>query len=104
MTRPMTEKQFQAQVLEQAEWLGWRHYHTFDARRSPAGFPDLVLVRRGRLIFAELKAAAGKLTSAQIDWYAELLAVQDAAPGVVDVRSWRPADWPDIDDLLARRE
>ena len=104
MSRPITEKAFQGQVLEQADCLGWRHYHTFESRRSPAGFPDLVLVRRGRLIFAELKAEAGKLTAAQIDWYADLLAVQDAAPGVVDVRAWRPSEWESIDDTLARRE
>ena len=100
--RPVSETAFQNQVVEQAGWLGWRHYHTFDSRRSPAGFPDLVLVRNGRLVLAELKAAGGRMTPAQTDWYADLMLVQDAAPGVVAVRSWRPSDQAAIDATLAR--
>src|SRR5688572_19177552 len=41
-----TERAFQAQVVKYARLMGWTAYHTHDSRRSQAGFPDLVLVRR----------------------------------------------------------
>ena len=100
--RPLPETAFQNQVVEQAGWLGWRHYHTFDSRRSPAGFFDLTLVRNGRLIMAEIKSEGGRMSAAQTNWYADLMLVQDAAPGVVAVRSWRPSDQAAIDATLAR--
>ena len=43
----MTEKKFQAAVLQIANMYGWLAYHTHDSRRSAPGFPDLVLVRNG---------------------------------------------------------
>ena len=58
----MTEAQLQDAIVQMARVLGWLVYHTFDSRRSAAGFPDLVMVRNGRLIFAELKSATGKAT------------------------------------------
>ena len=62
------EANFQATVIELAELHGWRVYHTHDSRRSQPGFPDLTLVRRYRLIFAELKREGGKLTAEQTAW------------------------------------
>ena len=59
----MTEKELQAAVVELAGYLKWRCYHTYDSRRSNAGFPDLTMVRYGRLIFAELKSEKGKATT-----------------------------------------
>jgi hypothetical protein len=70
----LTEKEWQAQVLDLARLYGWRHaYHTFDSRRSASGFPDLVLVRE-RALFAELKSKSGKVSAAQADWLAALVA------------------------------
>jgi hypothetical protein len=89
------EKTFQAAVIRRAKELGWRHYHTHDSRRSPSGFPDLVLVRCGRLIFAELKRQEGGiLTAEQKNWYDDL---RDACR---EVYLWRPADWPQIEEVL----
>jgi hypothetical protein len=51
----MTEKQLQGAVVELAKRLGYLVYHTFDSRRSNPGWPDLVLCKPPRLIFAELK-------------------------------------------------
>ena len=52
MAEPLREKQVQSAILDVARLLGWRVYHTFDSRKSEAGFPDLVLVR-DRVIYAE---------------------------------------------------
>lgn len=89
-----TEKQFMAQVIELAKLRGWAHYHTHDSRRSEEGFPDLVLTRRPRVIFAELKADRGKVTAAQRAWMDELRACGQ------EVYLWRPRYWPAIEKLL----
>ncbi len=94
----VTEKQLQAQVVQLARLTGWRCYHTFDSRRSAPGFPDLVLARPPRLIFAELKSEKGRLRPAQVEWL-EALAEVERAP---EVFLWRPADFGDIQSTLRK--
>ena len=84
----MTEKQLQAAVLKLAKLRGWMAYHTYDSRKSQAGFPDLVLVRPPDLLFVELKSEKGVVSLAQEDW---LLRLQNAS--VMRTRLWRPRDW-----------
>jgi hypothetical protein len=91
----VTESEFQALVLDMANLFGWRSYHTHDSRRSAAGFPDLVLVRRERLIFAELKTERGRVGDAQSEWLDAL----DAIPGI-EVYLWRPSDTGRIEHVL----
>lgn len=56
----VTEKEWQAQVVELAQTLGWKKaYHVYDSRRSHSGWPDLVLVRE-RILYVELKREGGK--------------------------------------------
>jgi hypothetical protein len=73
MTRPssartlllaqQSEKAFQAQVRRWLDAGDWLTHHTFDSRRSAAGFPDplAVHVRRARLLAVELRRGAGEL-------------------------------------------
>lgn len=97
---PQSERAFQAAVIALAEVLGYRWYHTNRSDRSPAGFPDLVLVRpaskgrRGRVIFAELKAHKEMATPAQAAWLRALL---DAG---AEAHLWRPDDFDRIAALL----
>ena len=56
MNQKETEKGFIQAVIHFASIRSWRYYHTFDARHSVAGYPDLHLVRDTRSVFAELKA------------------------------------------------
>lgn len=85
----ISESQFQSQVIELATLLGFTLiYHTHDSRRSPSGFPDLVLVsgHRAAVLFRELKKESGRVSGTQKDWIAGLQSAgQDA--GV-----WRPSD------------
>lgn len=90
-----TERQFQAAVVEAVRLCGWAVYHTWLSARSAPGFPDLVLARPPRLLFAELKRDGAGLTPAQTAWGA-LLA---ACPGV-EYHVWRPGDWPAIERAL----
>jgi hypothetical protein len=91
---PLTEKQWMAQVVDLARTFRWETYHAFLSVHSPRGWPDLALVRPPRLILAELKSEAGKLTPAQARWL-ELLGACDG----VEVYTWRPSD---LDAVAAR--
>lgn len=123
----MTEAQLQAAVINQARSLGWGTtlsarkallaqvaeigveappldgliYHPRYSLGSEPGWPDLVLVRvrDRRLIFAELKAEKGRLSTRQ----AEVLELLEAAVAtddhertetrpLVEVTVWRPSD------------
>ena len=93
----MSEAKFLSDVRQYAEKQRWLCYHTFDSRRSPAGFPDLVLVRGSRLIFAELKREGENPTQDQRLWLQALSAV--GTP--IETYVWRPSDWPQIAEILA---
>src|SRR5689334_11224759 len=49
-----TEKLFQATVEKTLRDRGWLVYHTRDSRKSEAGFPDVIALRAGYMIVAEL--------------------------------------------------
>jgi hypothetical protein len=92
----MTEKAWQAVVLDLARLHGWQAYHTFDSRRSQPGFPDLVLWRRGELIFVELKTDKGRVTPDQLRVISGL---EDAGQ---QVYVWRPDDLDFAQKVLSR--
>ena len=85
---------FQRQVVRYAELMGWRCYWTWNSRHSPKGWPDLVLIRRPRVVFAELKAERGRLTDDQAATLAELRACGQ------EVYLWRPSDWERVERIL----
>lgn len=100
----MTEAAFQQQVIELAQLLGYRVAHFRPARteqgwRTPVaadgkGFPDLVLVGHGRVIFAELKSDRGRLTGDQEVWLYHL------AQTPAEAYCWRPTDFDEIQEVL----
>ncbi len=97
------EDQWITWVIDRAHQSGWGVAHFRPAKtahgwRTPVqadgkGFPDLVLVR-DRVIFAELKAAKGKLAREQ-QWWEVILRAAGA-----EFYVWRPADRPDITRIL----
>jgi len=91
----MSEKQFEGAIKKLAGLYGYLYYHTYRSQKSPAGFPDCVLVGYGRVIYAELKTAKGQPTAEQYEW---LLALHDAGQNVF---LWRPDDIEDIANILA---
>ena len=94
-SRFVREKDFQAAVMALAKLCGWLAFHVFDSRRSAPGFPDTVLVRGERLIFAELKLEKKYPSPAQREWLTALQGV----PGI-EVYLWRPSDWGAIEIAL----
>lgn len=115
-TGELLEHVLQQQVEALARFYGWRVYHTHRSDRSPAGFPDLVLVRGAHLIFAELKTRTGRLSPAQREWQDDLAEVaaavaqavsdsgRDANTGAprVEVYVWRPDDFDAVHARLAQ--
>jgi hypothetical protein len=93
------EADFLRAVTDLATLAHWLVYHTYDSRRSQAGFPDLVLVRGEKLIFAELKTNRGRVRPSQWEW---LNALTDIAQGQsrVSIYLWRPRDWDSIVGIL----
>jgi hypothetical protein len=99
----LTEAAFQKQVIDLAHLYRWRVAHFRPARTTVRGketwrtavsadgqgFPDLVLARKGVVLFRELKTDDGKATQEQLTW---LLAVN----GVI----WRPSMWSLIEREL----
>ena len=97
--------------LATAQLRGWLVHHTRPARikvrgmetyRTPiaghAGFPDLVLARRGRVIYAELKAQGGQLREDQIRWRDAMCPPERQA--FCGWFLWRPSDWAQIERVL----
>ena len=104
-----SEAYFQRRVIDLAHFWGWRVAHFRPAQNARGdwrtavagdgkGLPDLVLVRDGALIFAELKRQDGKVSPEQKTWLEEL----NKTPGVT-VCVWRPADWQLIVELLGAK-
>lgn len=93
----VSEKAFQGQVERYARMMGWRCFHTWNSMRSVAGFPDLICLRGGEMVVAELKSATGKTTEAQEQWLFSFRAVPGARVFV-----WRPDDesWAQIEEVL----
>lgn len=98
MARAMTEDELLLAITEAATLTGWRWHHV---RRSDvalqmgsAGFPDLVMARDGAILFLELKAEAGVVTTAQREWIAAL----DGGNTRVTAAVIRPGD---LDRVLA---
>lgn len=81
-------------VEQLAEYCGWWVWHDNDSRRNRAGWPDLVLLKPGRLIFAELKTDTGKLSAEQ----RRILSMLKMSGQEVYI--WRPTDFETIRGIL----
>ncbi len=96
--KSMLERDLSQLVFDAARKRRWlvARYPTFRATQTTPGFPDLVLLRKGRLIVAELKREREEPSEEQKDW---LEGFREAG---VDVRVWRPSDWlsGDIEEIL----
>lgn len=73
-----------------ARRLGFLVYHTRNSIGSDPGFPDLVLIKAGRMITAELKTQKGRLSEEQKKWRDEI-----QQNPTVEWYLWRPTDWFD---------
>ena len=105
----LTEAQFQKQIVELAQYYRWLVAHfrpawnkKGDKCRTPvqadgAGYPDLCMVKEGRIIFAEVKSEGGVVSSDQWKWLTVLESSQKC-----EVYIWYPRDWESIKNILTR--
>jgi hypothetical protein len=102
----ISEAEFTRQVIELAKYRGWKcaHFRPAVNRRGKwatpvqgdgAGFPDLILARRGRVLAVELKVGRNVPTPEQMAW---LNAFTEAG---VSAWVWHPSDWKWIEAELA---
>ena len=104
----MLESEYQAQIIELAQFRGWlvAHFRTSRTQRADgtvfyqtaiaangAGFPDLVLVR-DRVIYAEIKTDRGRLSDEQKVWRDVLLAAGQ------EWYCWSPKDFDNVVEVL----
>lgn len=101
----ISEDAFQRQVIDLAHLRRWRvaHFRKVKTIRrgkpvwmtavaaDGAGFCDLVLARRGVVLFRELKTDRGVTSEEQAKWLTELGSFGDV---------WRPRDWQRIEREL----
>lgn len=103
----MNEAQWQAQVIQLARLYRWHVHHCRPAMRASGqwstpiqgdpGFPDLVLAKAGRVIFAELKIDDPHSTLGP-----EQAAWRDVLTGDgVEWFCWRPRQLEQVKDILA---
>ncbi len=109
----MTEQQFTNALLEWAKVYGWRRFHVRNSGvagqsivQGDKGFPDLVLVKPPRLIFAELKVGtAGTLKgdpTVEQDQWLEALGRNFNPIGYRECYLWRPEQWSEILVILSK--
>lgn len=98
------ETAFQQRVVDFARTAGWKVNHTYRGKvgkgawrtnTTSKGFPDLQLLKPGRLVVLELKMPGNEPTPEQKEWIAWFQTVEGCEAYVV----W-PADWDEIVDLL----
>ncbi len=95
----MSEKLFQQQVIDLAKRKGFEFlYHTWRSDHSPAGFPDLILLKCGRMIVIELKVGKNNLSPEQYFWLLEFTKVTKNVFVFWDTDE----DWEEIKELLSR--
>lgn len=98
----MTEADLLREVMRYAKLTGWYVYrpqlskHLAVRKAGGQGWPDLMLIRRGRLLAVELKSEHGELSKEQ----KEVLVMLHEVPGV-ETFVFRPSDRVAITRVLA---
>jgi hypothetical protein len=98
------ERAFQNKVEDLAREAGWKVQHSYRGKagkggawrtNAAVGFPDLLLLKAGRLVVLELKMPGNEPTDEQNEW----LALFQTVAGCEAYAVW-PAHWEHIVDLL----
>jgi len=99
----MSEGDLQQSVIDLAHLYRWKvaHFRSVKVQRKDGatfwqtpvaadgeGWPDLILVRKNRVLAAELKAEKGKPSPAQIEWLHVLMLTRR-----VETFVWCPSQW-----------
>ena len=94
MLRSVEESLFQTKVMALCREMKLHVHHCSLHRGPQAGFPDLVVIGRGGVLWRELKSEYGILKSEQRALGYTLLASGQ------DWRVWKPSDWDILKEEL----
>ena len=98
---PPTEMQLRRSVLDRLRRDGWLVHMLPQQRgqraRTATGWPDVVAVKSGRMLVIELKAEAGTLSDAQVEWLQAL----DAVAGI-ETMVLKPSGFKEWERMLER--
>jgi hypothetical protein len=108
----MIEIEFERAIVDLAHTFGWkvasfRQAGTGKGWRTPVkydgkGYVDLTMVHSsGKIIFAEIKAAKGKLSPEQVAWQETLLLASTPWGDNVRYFVWKPKDSNQIAKVLS---
>ena len=93
--RQHPEQDLQNKIIKLAKVYGYEQiYHTWRSDHSPAGFPDLILLREKRMVVAEIKSEKGILSPEQYFWLCAFRKITK------DVYLWKPSDWQELTEVL----
>jgi len=108
----ISETAFATQVEHLLRQYGWRFMHIkpsvmqsgrWASSMNPEGkgYPDYTAVRRGRLLFIELKSERGKISPDQEEWLDDLINVaRHTNFQEIQVYEWRPHMVEEISEIL----
>lgn len=77
------ERDLQEAIRVAALRNGWLYMHVYDSRRSPAGFPDAIMVKDGRVLVFEIKKQTGRVSPKQREWIERFALVPDCTAAIV---------------------
>jgi hypothetical protein len=89
MPPPMSEKDWQAQVVQLAGTFGWMVQHSRPAQVGDRWMTAIT----GNVGFPELKTETGRMATAQTEW-------RDTLADHVEWYLWRPSDLPKVGQRL----
>lgn len=84
----MTHAELQNNIVKAAKLCGFRCQYWWKSIHSPAGFPDLFMIKGQKIILAELKVGNDKLSPSQIEWKDILTQVK-----TIEYYEWHEEDW-----------
>lgn len=95
----LTEWEFQKLVISLADEYNWLWTHNYDNRKvvGRSGFPDLCLLRKDKMIFAELKIGREMPTFEQRKW---INGINSFGKKRIYAVVWRPEDYYKIKNEL----
>ena len=93
------EKAFQTIVVTTAREHGWMVKNNIcEHSKSEPGFPDLVMVKEGKILFVELRSDKDKFTAEKHEWL-KALSTHQRNCGSTFVQLWPISEWDRIKEI-----
>ena len=100
-----SERTFQNSIMRLAIESGWLGYCHPDSRKSASistpGFPDIFLLKPGRVVIMETKMPKNKAHDDQLIWLTILYSLLSILSSIrLTIGVFYPDDWPEIERII----